>query len=374
MTTWAMTDCARSTGGRPARLRSSTKATFKMPAAMGFYSLAAVLVERSSPATLPLLRAELLQEVDAANRGAWHTVRSGRREEFGQIHATLDFIASRVAWQVVAVDVPVTSAAEAALARRRCLGALLEAVCGLGNNAKIVVMDTRDRTLDGAQDRQDLKTAHHLRERGRIGKPVTLVHANDEREPLLWMADTVAWALQRALVRDETQWWEHGREVASVLHARSGEELTLEMQQRPGGPPSHGRLTAPNAVGRGGERWVVAEPLSHRRQDASRETFAPTPDPHERSIMDSLRAQVRAIEQRQREDAAHRRGAKPASPPGADPSQRDDALPSLTPGQLIATGMRSGAKPMPPLLKPGAEPASASREQPRPPKAPRPSR
>ena len=73
----------------------------------------------------------------------------------------------------------------------------------------------------------------------------------------------------------------------------------------------------------------------------------------------------------------HERSSAPLSP--GDSSQRDDALPPPTPGQLIAKGMRSAANPMPPLKpkpKPGAGPAPGSdpQERPQPLKPPGPRR
>lgn len=62
----------------------------------GFYSLAAVLVEQSSPASLPLLRAELLRVTDSTQHGSWHTVRAHYREDFPLINRMLAFVAAHV--------------------------------------------------------------------------------------------------------------------------------------------------------------------------------------------------------------------------------------------------------------------------------------
>lgn len=180
------------------------------PEATGYYQLSAVLVDGTEEAAL---RATVL---GAVNHGeTMHTssyVAAGRS---AQVHGFLDVIAGSTAWNLVVVTSGHTRDQESA--RQRVLTELL--VVLEANKIRRVVTDSREQIVGRdpqARNKIDLATAARLRRRGLIDRHLSLTHAHDSDEPLLWVPDAVGWAFRQQELRNNSAYWEHVEAVATV--------------------------------------------------------------------------------------------------------------------------------------------------------------
>lgn len=175
------------------------------------YVLAAVLIDGD--------------EVDAARRRAqalvspavgYHTTELARAGKIDKVHAMLNHVRNDAGWSVVAIQSPYSGHAE--LARQRCLRQLLVDLSGRKVARAILDSRIQPRASDPRMlDKQDERTARELRSAGSISRHLSINHATDRVEPLLWLPDGVAWAVRRAMVADDDVHFEIIRSVTSLI-------------------------------------------------------------------------------------------------------------------------------------------------------------
>lgn len=123
--------------------------------------------------------------------------------------STLDGAAHLVDRQTDARDVVVYAPIEpsdehASIARARCLESVVESLHG-GFEASTFVIDAR-RLAD--ENKADLRTIRDLRRARRIDRDVVAFHARPSEEPLLTLADILAWSFRQQYARNESRWFE----------------------------------------------------------------------------------------------------------------------------------------------------------------------
>jgi len=175
------------------------------------YVLAAVLIDGDGVATARSATRQLI-----APATSYHSTELARTGKINKVYEMLEHVRDEAGWSVVAVHSPFIGHADAA--RRACLRALLIDL----SSRKVgrVVLDSRcqprardPRTLD----KQDLRVARELRSAGLIDRLLTITHANDATEPLLWLPDGVAWSVRRAMVADDEQHFQIIRSVTRLI-------------------------------------------------------------------------------------------------------------------------------------------------------------
>lgn len=175
------------------------------------YVLAAVLID-GDEVNAARGRAQALV---APARG-YHTTELARAGQINKVHAMLNHVRDDAGWSVVAIQSPYSGHAD--VARQRCLRQLLVDL----SNRKVgrAVLDSRIQPGAGDPrmlDKQDERTARQLRSAGSISRHLSLGHATDRTEPLLWLPDGVAWAVRRAMVAEDDVHFEIIRSVTTLI-------------------------------------------------------------------------------------------------------------------------------------------------------------
>ncbi|WP_135810309.1 hypothetical protein [Brevibacterium sp. S22] len=172
---------------------------------VSFYQMAAVIF---SHARLDAIRERL---VDVAGGSYWHTNKKFRGTDVdrGDIVEMIEAVTDESVWNVIAVKLPLAGSSRRDLARARamCLDRLVRnLVSGTGEEAVrgIVADNNKDQRLNGL----DEQVVDKLRKTGAIHPEVAFTHGRMGDEPLLWSADTVSWAVQRNVLRDDVRFIE----------------------------------------------------------------------------------------------------------------------------------------------------------------------
>jgi len=206
----------------------------------GAYLFAAVILDEDAVA----------QAADAARAAArgweFHSTHLYHRGHVGVIESMLDAVEEHAGWTVLVAQTPLADLSDdepqpPGVRRETARQTSLERLLTYLNAQKVrdVVLDTRGGEAEwqlarqeGRRvpeiDRQDIHTYRRLVHRGDISHRMRLIHVDDRTQPVLWMADAVAWSARRALAVDEPQWWARIADVATVLEASTGAELRIE--------------------------------------------------------------------------------------------------------------------------------------------------
>lgn len=104
--------------------------------------------------------------------------------------------------------------AHAQEARSRCLAHAVQSLHS-AFDASTFVIDSR-RLAD--ENEADQRTIRDLRRAQRIGRDVVAMHARPSDEPLLALADILAWSFRQEHARNEARWFDPLREHTQVTH------------------------------------------------------------------------------------------------------------------------------------------------------------
>ena len=164
-------------------------------------------------------------DVDAARHRArqliapatgYHTSELARAGQIDKVHQMLEHVRDDGGWTVVAVQSPFSGHANEA--RQECLRELLIDLSG--RKVTRAVLDSRyqPRGRDPRKlDKQDARTAQRLRSAGEVDRHLSITHATDATEPLLWLPDGVAWSVRRAMVADDEQHFNIIKPVTNII-------------------------------------------------------------------------------------------------------------------------------------------------------------
>ncbi|MBG0567524.1 hypothetical protein [Actinoplanes aureus] len=202
--------------------------SLKLRGQPGIYMFASVIVDSD----------DLTDVIDAsrqaaAGRAGFHATDLYHRGHLTPIEDMLDAIQAHAGWTVLVAH---ASHSTQENTRQTALARLLEQL----NEQKVrdVVMDTRASERERVQaqlqgrkvttaDLPDMTTYRRLVRTQQISSRMRLMHLDDRQQPGLWMADAAAWSFQRALANDEPQWWSRITDIATIIDAHTGHELTL---------------------------------------------------------------------------------------------------------------------------------------------------
>lgn len=146
----------------------------------------------------------------------YHSTELARSGHTYQIHHMLTHLRDDAERSVVAIQSPFNGHANQA--RQACLRQLLIELSSL--TVRRVVLDTRyqPRARDPHKlDKQDAHTARELRAARLIDRQLSLSHASDATEPLLWLPDGVAWSVRRAMVAGDEEHFSIIRSVTKLI-------------------------------------------------------------------------------------------------------------------------------------------------------------
>lgn len=214
----------------------------------GAYLMAAVIIDHDS-----LPAAETAATEAAGIHDGYHSTALYHRGHVGTIEAMLDVVAEHAGWSVVSAQVPINPGNMAAVpnnprhvhahlegqreqARQLSMERLLRYLNG--QRVRNVYLETRGSPAEwrnaretGSRlpsiDRNDIRAYRRLLEQRAISHRMRLIHVEGRNDPGLWMADAVAWSAGRAIRTDEPQWWNRIADVATILEANTGTELSL---------------------------------------------------------------------------------------------------------------------------------------------------
>ncbi len=150
---------------------------------------------------------------DFYGSGSMHASEMYRRAEFASLAAATRLVSRQMDASDVVIYTPVDeSDLHAATARERCLQHLVTSL-HRDFEAHIFVIDAR-RLL--AENEADRRTVRDLRRSGQIGRDVTALHTRPSQEPLIALADIMAWAFRQEHARNDSTWFEPLREHTQV--------------------------------------------------------------------------------------------------------------------------------------------------------------
>ncbi|WIN00001.1 hypothetical protein ACTOB_003674 [Actinoplanes oblitus] len=191
----------------------------------------------------------------AGQHQPFHASALYHRGHITPIEDMLDTVRAHAGWTFIVAQAPITGTQEAA--RQAALTQLLKQLDG--QKVSDVVLDTRASQREQVQtqllgekvagsDTPDMTTYSRLVRTQQISSRMRLMHADDRRQPGLWMADVAAWAFQRGLGYDEQQWISRITDISTVIDAQTGHKLSLEHDRAalPNGERGPGHLS-PNA-------------------------------------------------------------------------------------------------------------------------------
>ncbi len=128
----------------------------------------------------------------------------------------LDWIATNAKINVVVAQMPYQGHCESA--RQICLATLLIELNGLRVNR--VVLDSRGSPFardPKRLDRLDRRTVHELREQKFISRNMEALHYTEIQEPLVWLADAVAWSAQRHISLLSSDHWSRVESMSRII-------------------------------------------------------------------------------------------------------------------------------------------------------------
>ncbi len=156
------------------------------------------------------LRREMRRLIAPAD--SFHTTELAHAGDLGLLHTVLDWIVAQQSVSLVVARMPYKVAEEA---RASCLGRLAVEVAK--HHVTHVVIDSRRHPFGkdpGALDRRDARTLSALVSSGQLPRGFQARHYTDSGEPLLWLADAVAWIARRHVTGADTQWAPRMQHVA----------------------------------------------------------------------------------------------------------------------------------------------------------------
>ena len=176
-----------------------------------FYVLAAVILDGH---TLEEARSAALDVVETGTN--FHATDLWHQGDVATLHRMLEHVRDEAGWNVVAIESPYAGHADRA--RQACLRRLLIELNARG--VRHVCADSRyqPKAKDPEKhDKADLRTLRELRSARLVDRQMTMRHAADADEPLLWLPDGVAWAVRRALAVEDNEHFEIVRDVTSLI-------------------------------------------------------------------------------------------------------------------------------------------------------------
>jgi hypothetical protein len=152
-----------------------------------------------------VLRRELRALIAPAT--SFHATELARDGDVDLLIEVLDWIVAKGYVSLVVAQMPYAYTEEA---REACLRQLVRELCARGVSQ--AVLDSRRHPFGsdpGAADRADAKVIADLTRAGQIPRGFTARHFSDSAEPLLWLADAVAWIARRHLTAADARWATH---------------------------------------------------------------------------------------------------------------------------------------------------------------------
>ena len=135
---------------------------------------------------------------------SFHATELARSGDLTVLHAVLDWIVAQESVSLVVSRMPYKHAEEA---RAACLGRLAMEVAK--QQVTQVVIDSRRHPFGkdpASLDRKDAQTLSALVSCGKLPRGFQAKHYTDSGEPLLWLADAVAWIARRHLTGADSSW------------------------------------------------------------------------------------------------------------------------------------------------------------------------
>ncbi|MEA5456967.1 DUF3800 domain-containing protein [Sinomonas sp. JGH33] len=202
-----------------------------------FYLMSGVIVDREQGSIVR----DVLMDIPGSRY--WHTYEA-YKSPAGQrlIAEMIKYIGQAVEFNIVTVQATIDrSDRTLERARKECLTALAsELTRGTGPNAvRLLVMESRNREHYPKGDAHDKDTVRALRAAGSLPREVTTHHTSSGKEPLLWTADLVSWALRRRLAVDDRAWFAPVEDVTTVLRV-DGADMAVKRSNPHRRQPSPG--------------------------------------------------------------------------------------------------------------------------------------
>lgn len=181
--------------------------SFRLDGDDRYYIVAAAMVD----ADLLVATREALRAFYGAD--AMHASEMYKRAEWGSLDGAAHLVNRQTDARDLVVYAPIDPSDEhASIARARCMETVVESLHG-GFEASTFVIDAR-RLAD--ENEADRRTIRDLRRAGRIGRDVVAFHARPSEEPLLALADILAWSFRQEYARNESRWFAPLREHTQV--------------------------------------------------------------------------------------------------------------------------------------------------------------
>lgn len=144
---------------------------------------------------------------------AMHASEMYQRAELRSLDDAAHIVSRQTDARDIVIYAPIDPAdSHAQRARSRCLEHAVESLHG-AFEASTFVIDAR-RLAD--ENEADRRTIRDLRRAQRIGRDVVAMHARPSDEPLLALADILAWSFRQEHARNETRWFDPLREHTQV--------------------------------------------------------------------------------------------------------------------------------------------------------------
>jgi hypothetical protein len=181
--------------------------SFRLDGYDRYYIVAAAMVDADQlVATREALRAFY-------GTDAMHASEMYKRAEMSTLDAAAHLVDRQTDARDIVVYAPIDlSDDHANVARARCLETVVESL-HTEFDASTFVIDAR-RLAD--ENEADRRTIRDLRRAERIGRDVVALHARPSEEPLLALADILAWSFRQEYARGESRWFEHLRKHTQV--------------------------------------------------------------------------------------------------------------------------------------------------------------
>lgn len=181
--------------------------SFRLDGVDRYYIIAAAMVDADQlVATREALRVFY-------GTGAMHASEMYKRAELGSLDRAAHLVDRQTDARDIVVFAPIDPADEhAKIARARCLASVVESLHA-AFDASTFVIDAR-RLAD--ENEEDRRTIRDLRRAERIDRDVAAFHARPSEEPLLALADILAWSFRQEYARNESRWFEPLREHTQV--------------------------------------------------------------------------------------------------------------------------------------------------------------
>lgn len=204
---WAVTPDLRSLYASSDRPVVFIDESYQLDGSDRYYIVAAAMVDTDLlVSTRRALRAFYGSDV-------MHASAMYQRAEFASIAAATRLVSQQMDASDVVIYTPVDeSDLYAASARERCLQHIVTTL-HRDFEASTFVIDARPLPAENEADRRVIRD---LRRSGLVGRDVTAVHARPSQEPLITLADIMAWAFRQEHARHDRSWFEPLREHTQV--------------------------------------------------------------------------------------------------------------------------------------------------------------